>query len=398
MTVGGGAGPFDVVVDPQRLFARRLLTAIRQPPRVTRVLLAANVALFVLVTALPWLTGVPVAQHELARDVWTLALGAKVDALVAAGQWWRLATALFLHAGLLHLALNLLALNFLGQVFEGVFGTARFVLVYVVSGLGASLASVLFSDSPSVGASGAIFGVLGGVAVFGVRHRAALVGPLRKHFLVNPLFWIVLNVAAGFVIPRIDQAAHGGGLVTGTLVTLLLFDRVGFRAPRPFWTRLVVLADGVAVGAVLACLAVGLSQVVTGIRVPEVHWQRVTAGAERVLVPEGWSDGLVDGSSCADDQGREPLVCRSGPLAGRFVALRLQEDEAGAVEPGPDRFERNGSVFYAVVEDERVLYLLVFPAFLEPLYAELWKRFPPVAGLLQTQRLMGPPRLRLSGL
>jgi membrane associated rhomboid family serine protease len=378
MSFEGTPGAFDVVVDPQWLFARRLLAAIRQPARATRVLLAANAAMFVLVFTLPWLSGVPAAQHDLARDVWTLALGAKVDLLVQSGQWWRLATALFLHAGLLHLALNLLALNFLGQVFEGVFGVARFVLVYLVSGLGASLASLLLSDSPSVGASGAIFGVLGGVAVFAVRHRAVLGGPLRKHFLVNPLLWIVLNVAAGLVIPRIDQAAHGGGLVTGVLVTSLLADRVGFRAPGALASRLVAALDVALVAVVMACLVVGVSQVVTGIRAPTVHWQRVTVDDVRVLAPEGWREGLEDGGPCADEEGRAPLVCRSGPLAGRFLAIHLDEGER--VEPSAGRFERDGSVFYAVVEDERTLYLMVFPAFLEPMYADLWRTFPPAAG------------------
>jgi|GEM_PF-5300761 len=374
MTFGNAPGAYEVVVDPHLLFAHRLISAIRQPPRATRVLLAVNAALFVLVFLVPYLTGVPADQHPLARDVWTLALGAKIDSLIAAGQVWRLFSALFLHAGLLHLALNLMALNFLGQVFEGVFGVTRFLFVYFVSGLGASLASLAFSDNPSVGASGAIFGVLGGVAVFGVRHRAVLGGPLRKHFLVNPILWIVLNVGAGFLIPRIDNAAHGGGLVTGVLLTALLADRVGFRAPNAGSSRAVFALDAVLVPLAALCVLVGASQVVTGIRQPPVRWERVAVQGESVLVPAGWSEGLADGEPCTDDEGPEPLACRSGPLAGRFLALRAPADEA--VNPKPERFERNGSVFYAVVEDDRVIYLLVFPAFLESMYAEIWRQLP----------------------
>lgn len=378
MTQGGTAGPYELVVDPQLLFAHRLVSAIRQPPRATRVLLAVNAAMFLLVFLVPYLTGVPGAQHELARDVWSMALGAKINQLIAAGQVWRLFSALFFHAGLVHLALNLMALNFLGQVFEGVFGVTRFLFVFFVSGLGASLASLAFSDNPSVGASGAIFGVLGGVAVFGVRHRAVLGGPLRKHFLVNPILWIVLNVGAGFLIPRIDNAAHGGGLVTGVLLTALLADRVGFRAPRPGFTRAIAALDAVLVPLVTVCLLVGLSQVVTGIRQPPVRWERLASQGERVLVPEGWSDGLSNGEPCTDEDGQPALACRSAPLAGRFLALRVPDGEV--IDPAPERFERDGSVFYAVVEPDRVVYLLVFPAFLEPLYAEIWRSFPPVAG------------------
>jgi membrane associated rhomboid family serine protease len=378
MTMGGAREPYDLVVDPQVLFAQRLIAAIRSPARATRALLAVNAAVFLGVFVLPYAWGVAPADHDLARDVFTLALGAKIDALLQGGQLWRLFSALFFHAGLLHLALNLMALNFLGQVFEGVFGVGRFVLVFFVAGLGGSLASWAFSDNPSVGASGAIFGVLGGVAVFGVRHRAALGGPLRRHFLVNPLLWIVLNVGAGFLIPRIDNAAHGGGLVTGVLLTALLSDRVGFRAPRALWSRLVVAFDVVLVVVVALCLLAGLSQAVTGLRHPPVRWERVSAGGVAAWAPQGWSDGLAGGESCADADGNEPLVCRSGPLAGRFVALRLKSGEA--VDPAPERLERDGSVFYAALEDDRVVYLLVFPAFLESVYSGLWRSFPPVAG------------------
>jgi rhomboid protease GluP len=144
------------------------------------------------------------------------------------GQYWRLLTAMFLHGdgtipgAFLHLGLNLFALFQLGSLYEIMFGTRRFVLIYFVAGIAASLTSTMRIMGASVGASGAIFGILGAF-VFSVwrsprwRHEKA-----ARSMVHQVIFWIIANIAIGFRIPQIDNAAHIGGLVTGLILGAIL--------------------------------------------------------------------------------------------------------------------------------------------------------------------------------
>src|SRR5262249_46554138 len=100
-----------------------------------------------------------------------LALGAKENELIQSGEYWRLITPIFLHAGLIHLAINNLSLLALGSAVERIFGPARFLILYLFSGICGSIASYEFSPLLSVGASGAIFGLAGVIMVFAARHR-----------------------------------------------------------------------------------------------------------------------------------------------------------------------------------------------------------------------------------
>lgn len=127
---------------------------------------------------------------------------------VAAGQFERLFTAMFLHGGFLHLAMNMYILMVLGRDLERALGRVRYVLLFLISGLGGSTASYFFNavDVPSVGASGAIFGLFAAVFMFG-RERG-----LNTQ---NIVAIVGLNLLIGFVVPGIDWHAHVGGLVTG---------------------------------------------------------------------------------------------------------------------------------------------------------------------------------------
>jgi membrane associated rhomboid family serine protease len=176
--------------------------------------------------------------------------GARDGALVADGQWWRLFTHGFLHWGLLHLLLNAAALVVLGRVCQAVFGRVRFVWLFLVSVLGGGLLSQTGpADVVSAGASGGIFGLLGGVALFGLRHRRDLSYELRALFGWQLWPWIVLNLAVGLVLPFIDNRAHLGGLIAGSVTGALLGNRITDNAQG----RLVVTVGmGVAVGVVLA--------------------------------------------------------------------------------------------------------------------------------------------------
>lgn len=141
------------------------------------------------------------------------------ETVLGAGQYWRLLTATFLHAGWMHLLFNGWALFQLGALAETLFGTRRFAAIYFASGLGGSIASVAWDlvsgrDLPSVGASGAIFGLLGTLIAFLARHRDRLTPPARS-LLGQLLFWAGLSIVFGFTVPMIDNAGHLGGLAVG---------------------------------------------------------------------------------------------------------------------------------------------------------------------------------------
>ena len=143
--------------------------------------------------------------------------GALVGALIYTdGEWYRMVTAMFLHASLLHLAFNMLALYWLGTVVEQALGTWRFLLIYFVSGLAGSAGALVFSGplAATVGASGAIYGIMGALLVLEYRATGSFAGPV--------LGFIVLNLALTFAIPNISVGGHLGGLAGGILATFAL--------------------------------------------------------------------------------------------------------------------------------------------------------------------------------
>ena len=174
---------------------------------------------------------------EILTGAWTdgeklAQLGAIVHELVIGqGQYWRLLTAMFLHGDgtiggdILHLGMNLFALFQLGSLYELMFGTRRFLLIYFAAGLTASLASLIHNAGASVGASGAIFGILGAF-VFSVRRSPRWRHERAARGIVNQvIFWIVANIAIGLRIPQIDNAAHIGGLIAGLVLGVVLPHR-----------------------------------------------------------------------------------------------------------------------------------------------------------------------------
>ena len=134
---------------------------------------------------------------------------------IAVGQEWRMITAIFLHGGILHLLMNAYALWIFGPVVERELGRARFLLIFLTTGLFASAASYAFAAHPvqvGVGASGAIFGVVGAFVSYNYRHRELAVAAARLRGLVP---FLVLNLILSFSFPLIDWRAHLGGFVAG---------------------------------------------------------------------------------------------------------------------------------------------------------------------------------------
>ena len=167
-------------------------------------------------------------------------MGAIVPWLLDQGEYWRLLAAMFLHIGLLHLLLNMWALYQLGYVFEVMFGSARFVVIYFVAGIAASITSAIFLSPVglSAGASGAVFGILGALIVAIRRSPVWRHEPWTRGFTQQLMGWAALNVFIGFSFPGIDNAAHMGGFVTG-----LVLGFIPHRVPPPPPNRMVIDAQ-----------------------------------------------------------------------------------------------------------------------------------------------------------
>lgn len=201
--------------------------AIRQPttvagarlidrPLVTYTLIAVNLAVF----GLQLLVGI----NDLAVDFGMWPFGIAIDE-----QWWRLLTSAFLHGSFLHVAFNMYVLFVLGPALERILGHGRFVVLYVMAAAGGSVASYAFSDirTVSVGASGAIFGLMGALIIAGRRLRA----DIRQVLIL-----LAVNVVIGFLAPGIDWRAHLGGLLTGMMVAaVLVYTPAPMRSWRVAW-------------------------------------------------------------------------------------------------------------------------------------------------------------------
>lgn len=162
---------------------------------------------------------------ELARDALTdldrlVAVGALVPERVRDGEVWRLLSAVFLHGSLDHLIGNLLMLYVLGMACEHGFGGPQFLILYVGAGLTGALMSMT-GDQPSVGASGAIFGLAGALIVLFARYRHRLHLRDRRIGLVLAI-WACYQLGLGLLNPAIDNRAHLGGLLGGAALGFLL--------------------------------------------------------------------------------------------------------------------------------------------------------------------------------
>ena len=196
--------------------ARRI--QLRSAPAVF-VLIAVNVLAFLLeIYAGGW--NDPDVLHRIGA--------VEPEAVVAQGEYWRLFTALFLHAGFLHLGFNLFALYVLGPPLERSIGTIRFLACYLISGVASSAGVValmeieLIQTSQLVGASGCILGVVGAWAGLLLRHRRA---PFAKQRLANIGLIVTVQIAFDLSTPQVSMSAHMCGLVAGFFLGLLLAPR-----------------------------------------------------------------------------------------------------------------------------------------------------------------------------
>ena len=197
-------------------------TAPRRPP-VTTALIAANVLVFLAMIA----TGLsPLSPTPLQIFHW----GGNFGPVTASGQWWRLFTACFLHYGIIHIGFNMWVLYQIGYFTERLFGGPRYLAVYLLAGIGGNLLSLIFHpNGVGAGASGAIFGVYGGLLAFLLRYRGVINPQAVKAVSRSVFIFLAYNLFFGLADRNTDLTAHIGGLAIGFLAGLAL-------APNP--TRL----------------------------------------------------------------------------------------------------------------------------------------------------------------
>lgn len=196
-------------------YAERIV-ALTPNTWVTYALIAINLLVFMAMSA----SGVGVMSPNAAMTVdW----GTNFGPQTLSGQWWRLLTSVFVHFGLFHILLNLFTLYQIGRLAERLYGSARFLGLYLFAGVTGSLTSVFWHPTVnSAGASGAIFGVFGALLVFVLKYRHELPASIARQQRISLSILIAYNLFYGFTQQGIDNGAHLGGLAGGILLGLAL--------------------------------------------------------------------------------------------------------------------------------------------------------------------------------
>jgi hypothetical protein len=200
---------------------------VAEKPTVTYVLIGINVVAFLLML---------VSGIDETATQW----GMFPPSIAIDNEWWRLITSAFLHGGWLHIAFNMYVLYSLGPSLERLLGHSRYLVLYLMAALGGAVCSYAFSDvmTVSVGASGAIFGLMGALVVAGRKLR---------YDITQVLVLLAVNFAIGFLAPGVDWKAHVGGLIVGAVVAAI------FVLPP---ARIRVPAQVLGIVAVLVALAI----------------------------------------------------------------------------------------------------------------------------------------------
>jgi rhomboid protease GluP len=183
----------------------------------TTMILFINVGLYIATVVYSMGLGNSSAFMDL--DIQTLyQFGGKFRSNILAGEWWRLVTAGFLHGGLAHIAMNSWVLYDLGPQVDEIYGTSRFIVIYILSSIGGFLASTFWSPAPSIGASAALFGLIGAMIALGVRTQTSVGSAIRGMYIRWAIYGLLFGLLPYF---HVDNAAHVGGLVTGFVIAYI---------------------------------------------------------------------------------------------------------------------------------------------------------------------------------
>ena len=220
------------------------------PSTATSVIIAVTIAIY----GITWYMTQNAAAAELSQapsmggisGMVLLRMGAKSRALIYYGQWWRLVTAIFLHAGLFHIGMNLWCLFDLGPAVESLFSTTKFIVLYLVTGVAGFLLSTWWSPGMSIGASGAILGLIGILIGASFHH-----GGLGKEYRGQLWRWVIYILIFG-LLPffAVDNAAHIGGLASGLILGYVVPEgEPATRSSENLWNALAVLSVLIIAGS-----------------------------------------------------------------------------------------------------------------------------------------------------
>ena len=251
-------------------------------PLFTYIFLGANIVIFLLMA----FAGGSINESTL------MAFGVKSNPAIARGEWWRFITPIFIHIGMLHLFFNSYALWIVGPQVEKLYGAARFVILYVLTGVAGVYASYFYHpQSESAGASGAIFGLFGVLLVFGVRYRNSIPPFFKRAVGTGVLPVIVINLIIGFTIPAIDNSAHLGGLLAGAaLAALVPFQKPGAETPGIFKTLQMVL---------LALIVVSFYAVAKNYDGPHLSVRNLRRSFTQILTTSSTTQDFIDAINSA---------------------------------------------------------------------------------------------------
>ena len=302
---------------------------------VTASLIGINLAVFVAMLA----NG---AGFWHSTNTIQLAWGANFGPATKDGEWWRLATAMFLHFGILHLALNMWALWDGGGLVERLYGMRRFIAIYLISGVVGNLLSLIVRGDYAVsgGASGAIFGVYGALLVSLWRERQQIEPYEFRWMFGAAAIFSIATVCLGFMITGIDNAAHIGGLITGALTGVVLTRRVTSSSPGPGRSRWLAAAS----------LLVAVATMIARVPAPAYRWHDELEA--RAMVQEF----LADDRRYSD---RLQSILTTGRRRGESfeqLAGRIESDVALEYR---DRFEELAGVhLYSMAPSVKTLEIL----------------------------------------
>jgi len=198
------------------------------------------------------------------QNIVQLAWGANFGPATQDGQWWRLASAMFLHFGALHLILNMWALWDAGQLVERMYGHVRFTSIYLVSGLFGNLVSLVFQGNSAVsgGASGAIFGIYGALLIYLWFNRLEISLREFRWLFGGATAFSLATIVFGFIVPGIDNSAHVGGFTAGILTSIFLLKPI----------NISIVTKKLSYGAIIL-LAIATSLLFQNMPKPKYLWR-----------------------------------------------------------------------------------------------------------------------------
>jgi membrane associated rhomboid family serine protease len=326
---------------------RFMRAIISRPATFTLIILSVNIFVFLILTA--------AGGSENPQVL--IAYGASFKASIDMGEWWRFITPVFMHIGWIHLLVNMYSLFVLGPYVEKLYGSAKFVVFWMVTGAAGVAASYFTSmyqmsddtflghflfrggGGPSAGASGALFGLVGVMFVFGIKFRHELPDGFKRAFGTGLLPTILINLFIGYTIPFINNAAHLGGLVAGAVLALFIDYK------RPEEGERIALAWRVLQVAVLVLIVASFMSVWRNLKEPTP----TLAGAFEHLLTGGAPDS--DAYRRAINQGQQAFAATlQGDKDAANPAIKTL-DETPGLDPQSDVLRTDLKVMLARARD-----------------------------------------------